>query len=161
MWRAPPAPAYAQPPLTDESLEAVGRQLGVRLPESLVELLRFQNGGLLQVEFSKERGHNVTHYVIRGVGPNDPRIEKQAWWHENPDFSPRPMQAEWLIPFDGGGHWDLCLDYRRSPTDPTGLRTCPATVVVDSECGPHESCESFVAASFDDYLDQLVPADDW
>lgn len=131
----------------------------MRLPESLVALLRYRNGGHLQVGFPEDGDYNTTHDLIRGVGTTYPRLEKDAWWHQEPDFEPRPAEPEWLIPFDGNGHWDLCLDYRRSPADATGLRTHPAVVVVDSE-EIEPNVESFVAASFDDYLAQLVPSDD-
>lgn len=156
MWRTPPALSRTQSPLTDELLEAAERELGVRLPESLIQLLRCQNGGVLRVGFPDERNYNTTHHLIRGIGPGSDRIEKAAWWHEDPDFPSRPVGAEWVIPYDGDGHWDLCLDYRRSPTDPSGLRIDPAIVVIDSECDP----QTFVAESFDDYLSQLVPVDD-
>lgn len=156
VWKSPPAPKRTQPPLTDELLDTVERQLGVRLPESLVQLLRFQNGGLLRVCFPESRNYSISHFLIRGIGPGSGRIEKAAWWHEDPDFPSRPVGAEWVIPFDGDGHWDLCLDYRRSPTDPSGLRTDPAIIVIDSELDP----ETFVGESFDEYLGQLVPAED-
>lgn len=83
VWRVPPAPLRTQPPLTDELLETTERQLAVRLPESLVRLLRFQNGGVLQVCFPDERNYNTTHHFIRGIGPRSDRIEKAAWWHDD------------------------------------------------------------------------------
>ncbi|MEV0669504.1 SMI1/KNR4 family protein [Mycobacterium sp. NPDC050441] len=159
VWREPDEPAYDQPRLTDELLDAAESQLGVRLPEALVALLRVKNGGVLQLRFPLERNYNTVHYSIRGVGPNWPRVEKEAWWHDPEWGPPRPVDAEWLIPFDGDGHWDLCLDYRSSPTDSSGLRLHPAVVVVDTE-ELEPNIESFVAESFDDYLAQLVPPDD-
>jgi hypothetical protein len=41
-----------QPPLTEEMLIRAERVLGVRLPESLVELLRVQNGGVVRDDFN-------------------------------------------------------------------------------------------------------------
>lgn len=159
VWTAPPYESSLQPPLTDELLDATERDLGVRLPESLVALLWGQNGGYLRIRFPEDRDYATTHDMIRGIGAKSPRLEKDAWWHD-PDWGPpRPTEAEWLIPFDGNGHWDLCLDYRRSSTDPTGLRTHPAVVVIDTEAR-EPNVESFVAASFDEYLAQLVPSDD-
>ena len=159
IWDGPPYQSSGQVPLTDELLDATERQLGVRLPDSLVALLRWQNGGSLQVEFPKDRNFNTTHYLIRGIGPQFPRLEKDAWWHDPVWGPPSPDGAEWLIPFDGDGHWDLCLDYRRSSTDSAGLRTEPGVVVIDTE-ELDPNIESFVAASFDDYLAQLVPCTD-
>ncbi|MER7743316.1 hypothetical protein ABTX34_34260 [Streptomyces sp. NPDC096538] len=36
-----------QPPLTDAVVQDAGRQLGIRLPASLLEMLRTQNGGFV------------------------------------------------------------------------------------------------------------------
>ncbi|WP_164480934.1 SMI1/KNR4 family protein [Mycolicibacterium nivoides] len=159
VWKVPPYENYVQPPLTDELLDATEQRLGVRLPESLVALLRRQNGGYLQVGFPEDRDYNTTHDIIRGIGTRFPRLEKDAWWHDDEDFEPRPSDAEWLVPFDGDGHWDLCLDYRRSPTDSASLRIDAAVVVIDTEARDPD-VESFVAASFDEYLAQLVPTGD-
>jgi len=61
VWQVPPGPLRRRPPLTDELLEACERQLGVRLPETLVALLRLQNGGLLRLEFPRYRAYNTAH----------------------------------------------------------------------------------------------------
>lgn len=159
VWQRPPYEPYVQAPLTDALLEAIEQELGVRLPDGYVALLRHQNGGHLQVRFPEDRDYNVTHSIIRGIGTNFPRLTKDAWWHDEEDFEPIPAGAQWLIPFDGDGHWDLCLDYRQSPTDSTGLRTDPAVVVIDTE-KPDPDIESFVADSFETYLGQLVPSDE-
>lgn len=159
IWRVPPYEGYVQSLLTDELLDATERELGVRLPTAYVALLRVQNGGYLRVGFPEDRNYNVTHSVIRGIGTKYPRLTKDAWWHDEEDFEPVPAGAEWLIPFDGDGHWDLCLDYRQSPTDATGLRTDPAVVVIDTE-ELDPNIESFVAESFCAYLGQLVPSDE-
>jgi hypothetical protein len=50
-----------------------------------------------------------------------------------------------LVPFDGDGHWHLCLDYRSGKTDPN-------ITYVDVEC----DCESSIASDFSDYLRHLV-----
>lgn len=54
-----------------------------------------------------------------------PYLAKEAWWQDEEDFEPRLSGAAWLIPFDGDGHWDLCLDYRQSSTDATGCELTP------------------------------------
>lgn len=156
MWKAPPYKNSVQAPLTDELLDETERELGVRLPVSLVTLLRVQNGGHLEVGFPDDHNFDTTHDIIRGVGTMYPCLEKDAWWHD-PDWGPpRVDEAEWLVPFDGDGHWDLCLDYRRSPTGPDGLRADPTVAVIDTEAREPD-IESFVAGSFDAYLAQLVP----
>ncbi len=158
IWRLPPYEAYLQSALTGELLESTEQRLGVRLPAAYVALLRAQNGGYLQVGFPENRNYNTTHTVIRGIGTEYPYLAKEAWWHDDEDFEPIPAGAQWLIPFDGDGHWDLCLDYRQSLTDSIGLRTDPAVVVIDTE-ELDPTIESFVADSFEAYLAQLVPVD--
>lgn len=94
VWLVPPYESSVQPPLTEALLDATERQLGVRLPESLVALLWGQNGGHLRVGFPVDRNYNTTHEVIRGIGAKSPRLEKAAWWHD-PDWGPpRPADAE-------------------------------------------------------------------
>ncbi|KPG26232.1 SMI1/KNR4 family protein [Mycobacteroides immunogenum] len=158
IWRVPPYEAYVQSPLTKELLEVAEHELGVRLPTAYLALLRVQNGGYLGVCFPENQNFSTTHGIIRGIGTKYPYLAKEAWWHDDEDFEPRPSGAAWLIPFDGDGHWDLCLDYRQSSTDATGLRADPAVVVIDTE-EREPNIESFVADSFENYLAQLVPAD--
>ncbi|WP_019202286.1 SMI1/KNR4 family protein [Tsukamurella sp. 1534] len=157
LWQHPPLDGYLQPMLTVEALRETERELGVRLPEPLVGALGIQNGGLTRFTFPAPRNFDVPHSVIRGIGPGFWAIRKGAWWHTDPTFAPSPDGAEWLIPFDGGGHWDLCLDYRRSAADDTGLRTAPSVVVVDTD-RRDGGIESLVAPTFDEYLSQLVLA---
>lgn len=104
VWTALLSESSVQPPLTEALLDATERQLGVRLPASFVALLRYRNGGGLQVGFPEDRNYNTTHDENRGIGTKFPCLEKDAWWHDDGDFEPRPAEAEWLIPFDGNGH---------------------------------------------------------
>lgn len=113
IWRVPPYEAYVQSALTNGLLEVTERELGVRLPTAYRVLLRVQNGGHLRVRFPENRNYKTTHSIIRSIGTKYPYLAKEAWWHDDEDFEPRPSGAAWLIPFDGDGHWDLCLDYRR------------------------------------------------
>ncbi|WP_242456223.1 SMI1/KNR4 family protein [Mycolicibacterium sp. P1-18] len=76
LWQLPPYEDYVQTPLTDELLDVTEQQLGVRLPESLITLLRVQNGGYLQAGFPEGRDYNTTHDIVRGIGTKFPCLEK-------------------------------------------------------------------------------------
>lgn len=54
------------------------------------------------------------------------------------------FQLDGLVPFDGDGHWHLCIDYRKS-------NDAPCVSYVDVEC----DSESKVADSFEEYLQML------
>ena len=57
------------------------------------------------------------------------------------------MVLDGLVPFDGDGHWHLCLDYRKN-------RSVPRITYVDVEC----DSESKIADTFTHYL-QLLKVD--
>lgn len=50
-----------------------------------------------------------------------------------------------MVPFDGDGHWYICLDCRNN-------RSSPAITYIDTECDQQKK----VANSFSDYLSQLI-----
>jgi len=137
IWRTPVYLPYRQPPLTDDILNDAQAQLGVRLPTELVALLREQNGGYLRVELDDE---DVPHSLITGIGPHYPSLLNVDWTEvqEYVDF-----QLDGLIPFDGDGHWHLCLDYRDSES--------PLVTFVDIECNEQKP----IASSFGGYLSRL------
>ncbi|KXP10066.1 SMI1/KNR4 family protein [Tsukamurella pseudospumae] len=160
VWSEDRYEPYIQDPLTPEILDAAERALGVRLPSSLVALLAHRNGGPIRMTLPQDRDYDIVHGEIRGIGEKFPHLAKEAWWQwedEDADI-PTPSDPDWLISFDGDGHWDLCLDYRRSPSGPAGLRIDPAVTVIDTE---RIDIEFPVAESFDAYLaDLIVPPDE-
>ena len=142
-WRVPAFLDYVQPVLTTEAIAAAEAQLGVRLPTVYLALLRHQNGGYT-------RGSHDVANTIYGIGPGYPSITLDgAWWRpRNADLEAwAPERPDLLIPFDGDGHWDMCLDYRA--VGPDGE---PSVTFVDSEC----EREQAVAADFLAYLEGLV-----
>ncbi len=84
----------------------------------------------------------LPHSQIAGNGPNFPALchfdvdECQA-------FLSIPLQG--LVPFDGDGHWHLCVDYRANVF-------IPAITYIDIEC----NSEFQVAASIAGYLPVLI-----
>jgi len=105
---------------------AAEEKLGYKLPSELIELLKLQNGGYLRKGLK-----NSPNTMILGIGDISPSISNYFW------------DQAGLIPFDGDGHWELCLDYRNDKTNP-----CISYI---SQMGKDEK----IAKSFKDYLSML------
>ena len=141
-WAVPAYLEYVQPALTPAVIAAAEAQLGVRLPAAYLAILGAQNGGYLR------RVHDIANTVY-GIGPAFPSITlDNGWWrpkNADPDEW-APERPDLLIPFDGGGHWDMCFDYRIS-----GPEGEPSVTFVDIE----NEAEKPVAADFVAYLRSL------
>jgi hypothetical protein len=145
------AKQYVGTRLTDEAVAYVERQLGYKLPEFYVELMRFQNGGI-----PVRRNHRTAertswshdHIAITGI---------YSIGGEKPcslcgGFGSRFWVEEWGYPPIGvyfadcpsAGHDMVCLDYRAC--GPTGE---PQVVHVDQEGGYKIV---FVARSFEAFI---------
>ncbi len=126
---------YVLPPLTDILIESVQNRLGYRLPTAYIELMRFQNGGLLKktafptTEPTSWAENHVAIHGIRGIG--DSKIYSLCG-----ALGSQFKIAEWGYPPIGiyfgdcpsAGHDMICLDYRRC--GPSGE---PKVVHVDQE----------------------------
>jgi len=144
-WRVPSDLDLTQPALTDDAVGAAQTQLGVRLPEAYLALLKRQNGGLLRATWPAS-------YVkaIRGIGPGQPSITRDgARWRPAllAAGAWAPPQPHLLVPFDGDEHWSICFDYRQR-----GPAAEPSITMVDAECEELEP----VAKSFAGFLAGLV-----
>src|SRR3974390_343838 len=106
IWKVPVYLPYLQPPMTEEALADAERYVGHRLPNSYIALLRVQNGGYIRYTLP-----GSVHSQIRGIGPYYPSLTGFDW-REAQEYVSYELQG--LIPFDGDGHWYLCLDYRRA-----------------------------------------------
>src|SRR5688500_17368868 len=127
---------YLQPPLTDQAVASAEKDIGHRLPSEYLALLRKQNGGYIRFSLPK-----MVHDTIAGIGPYFPSLTDFDW-DECQEYVSYPLQG--LVPFDGDGHWHLCLDYRKNAH-------VPAITYADVECDR----ETHVAESFADYLAML------
>jgi hypothetical protein len=133
IWQVPVYLPYLQPDLTEEAIAEAERKLGVRLPEAFLALLGEQNGGYIRYTLV-----DLPHHQIYGIGPHFPSLT-EFYWNDDPEH-----ELHGLIPFDGDGHWHLCLDYRRDSEN-------PAVSYIDAECDE----EKEIAQSFADYLNLL------
>lgn len=135
VWGVPAYLPYIQPDLTPQMISQAEARIGHQLPEAYLDLLRVQNGGYIRYGLP-----DSVHDVIAGIGPYFPSIT-DVRWEEVRDWV--SFELNGLVPFDGDGHWNLCLDYR--------VGNEPCVTLADIECDH----ESKIADSFADYLDLL------
>lgn len=135
-WKSPAYAPTVRSPLTPAVLADVEHEVGVRLPDALVELLREQNGGYL-----RDGGLLRSAAGIKENEPwfRDAEILEREYWQQAGNL-------DLLIPIRDGGHTDVCLDYR--DCGPTGE---PSVTFVDNEC----DSQRVLAGSFSDYLAAL------
>jgi hypothetical protein len=142
-----------QAPLTDEGVEDAERRLGVRLPSSLLEILRLQNGGLVAsdcnalptgVPTSWSESH-VPLDGMMGIG----RREGQLSLLDTPY-----LVEEWGLPsplvlLSGDGHCWIALDYRLC-----GRQGEPSVTWFDTDW----NTELTLAADFRTFIEGLTSA---
>jgi hypothetical protein len=136
IWKVPAYLPYLQPPLTAQAVASAEHQIGYKLPAEYVRLLKEQNGGYIRFSLPE-----MVHDSIAGIGPHFPSLTGFDW-DECQEHVSFPLQG--LVPFDGDGHWHLCLDYRENSD-------APSITHADIECDR----ESRIADSFADYLAML------
>lgn len=141
IWEKPIYLPYLQPILTEEIIEDAEQKLGYKLPKELIKLLKVQNGGYIRKTLEE-----LLNEQIYGIGPYFPSLT-DVDWHDYKDWV--SFELEGLIPFDGDGHWYICLDYRNN-------KFSPEITYIDTECDNQEK----IADSFSDYLSQLTLAVD-
>jgi cell wall assembly regulator SMI1 len=136
IWQKPIYLPYLQPKLTNEILEKAENKLGYKLPMELIELLKIQNGGYI-----RKRLEESLNEQIYGIGPHFPSLTDVDWTDYKDWVS---FELKGLIPFDGDGHWNICLDYRKNNENP---QVTYISIESDSQ--------RLVAKSFSEYLSQL------
>ena len=144
---------YNHPPLTDDMLAAAEAQLGVKLPDSLIDLLRVQNGGYtkefifpMQVATSWADDH-VPLETLYGIVTDESVDTAQNI------MDTEYMTVEWGLPekqvlLTGDGHWWISLDYRQGDV--------PSVCWLDVD----EEEDIQIAESFKAFLAGLKPEED-
>lgn len=113
------------------------KKMGYKLPKRYLELLSFQNGGYIRYTLP-----GIPHSQIFGIGPYFPSITDFEWLYEYEGYG---LEIRGLFPFDGDGHWNICLDYRKNKEE-------PEITFVDIEL----ISESPIAKNFEEYISKLI-----
>lgn len=142
---------YVGSPLSDEQLASVERELGYKLPDSYVELMKRQNGGIPRKtnhRTAEETSWSDDHIAIAGIfsigreRPNSLCGEfGSPFWIDMWEY---PAIGVYFADCPSAGHDMVCLDYREC--GPSGE---PRVVHVDQEW---DYKITFVAESFEAFV---------
>ncbi|MFJ8295187.1 SMI1/KNR4 family protein [Streptomyces sp. NPDC094447] len=145
-------PYGVQPALTEAAVAAAERVLGLRLPTSLLDLLRLQNGGGVSVGRSACPTTQPTSWCedcvpfteLMGIGTGEHGLSLMDTPY---------LVAEWGLPsplvlLSGDGHCWVGLDYRSG-----GAAVEPAVTWFDADSG----VEVPLAADFRSFVEGLRP----
>lgn len=137
--------------LTDEAIVSCEALLGVTLPKGLLLLLKEQNGGEVNSQFTaflttEASGWAPDHVPVQnlmGIGPADGHMTLD----DSPYLNNEWGQPEQLVLLTGEGHWWIALDYRDTESAE------PAVVWFDNELGD----DVRLANSFTEFICSLRP----
>lgn len=136
LWQVPKYLPYVQPNLTDDIIFNAEKKIGYKLPKEYVDILKIQNGGYIRFRLPE-----VPNEQIYGIGPFFPSLTDFDWTDYEGAVG---FELNGLVPFDGDGHWYLCLDYRQNNTQ-------PEITFIDTE----SDYEKPIAKTFQEYLKLL------
>jgi hypothetical protein len=147
------AKEYDCGPLDDEMVKKTEEQLGFKLPESYVYLMKKHNGGLLQKTYLAMKNTDGFWDLegIYGIGENNYSIN-----HQNKDKS--DFEANLIsICSSNSGHSYIYLDY--SKCGPQGE---PRVIALDEESSMEDLNENpyVLAKNFEDFISRLCDYDD-
>ncbi|MCD8510879.1 MAG: SMI1/KNR4 family protein [Bacillus sp. (in: Bacteria)] len=133
-------------PLTDEIVKIAEDKLGIKLPDSYINILNQQNGGYIifnahptNIPTSWADDHvKVDHILGIGIGKEKGILESEY------------LIKEWglphnIVPISGDGHSWIALDYRNS-------KTGPPVIFIDVE----QNQEIRLAKNFEGFISGLV-----
>lgn len=136
LWQIPKYLPYVQPNLTDNIIANAEKKIGYKLPKEYLDILKIQNGGYIRFRLPE-----TTNEQIYGIGPFFPSLTDYDWTDYEGTVG---FELTGLVPFDGDGHWYLCLDYRHNNTQ-------PEITFIDTE----SDYEKTIAKTFQEYLKLL------
>lgn len=137
IWQVPVYLPYLKPALTDEMVHEAETKIGYKLPKDFTDLLKTQNGGYIRY-----RLEDTPHSLISGIGATYPSFTEFEWLMDYEGAVSYELKG--LFAFDGDGHWNLCLDYRKNSTE-------PEVTYIDTET----DYEKKIANNFKEYLGLL------
>lgn len=137
IWTVPKYLPYVQPELNQKIIEEAENKMGYKLPTAYLDLLKIQNGGYIRYTLK-----DTPHCQISGIGHFYNSITSFEWFKEYEEGL--NFKLDGLFPFDGDGHWNICLDYRKNKLE-------PEITYIDTEM----EYEKPIADSFKEYLSLL------
>lgn len=150
---------YNSGPFTDNMIESIEKELGYKLPSSYIELMKIQNGGIVNLSCcpcSESTSWAEDHVAITGIYG----IGRDKSYSLCGSAGSKFMIEEWEYPAIGiaicscpsGGHDMIFLDYREC-----GPEGEPAVVHVDQE---FDYKITKLADSFEEFINMLYEEDD-
>lgn len=137
IWTVPIYLPSVQPKLTDKIIQDGEIKIGYKFPKEYLDILEIQNGG--DIRFTLK---GTPHNQILGIGEFDKSITNFEWFKEYEEGL--NFKLDGLFPFDGDGHWNICLDYRNNILE-------PEITYIDTEI----EFEKPITKTFKDYLSLL------
>ena len=139
-WEKPIYLPYLHETLTDEKLADFEQKIGYKLPDSVVKLLKNQNGGYLHYGLPE-----TPPMQFWGIGESYPSlILLSDEFDQTVDYEYLSFSLRGLLAFDGDGRYYHCLDYRQNPEN-------PQVSYIDIEVDYQE----VIAENFDEFLKLL------
>ncbi len=141
IWNYPIYLPYLQPELTDDAVKDAEARIGYKLPEAYIKILKEQNGGYIRYSYPD---YDLSqHSIICGIGPYYPNIvDERAPLTDYEGLV--SFETKGLLPFDGDGHWYICMDYRQNQEE-------PEITYIELE----QEIQKKVARTFTEYLSKL------
>lgn len=144
----------------DAAIASIEEELGYKLPASYIELMRIQNGGLVNrscFPTSEENSWADDHIAITGIMG----IGREKTYSVCGELGSQFMIEEWGYPEDGiyicdcpsAGHDMILLDYSKCGKDGE-----PEVVHVDQEA---DYRKTFLAADFETFIKGLKEEEDF
>ena len=147
------AKEYDCGPLDDEMVKKTEEQLGFKLPESYIYLMKKHNGGLLQKNYLAMKNTDGFWDLegIYGIGDKNYSINHQ---NENKEYYEANLIS---ICSSNSGHSNIYLDYNEC-----GPQGEPRVISIDNEFNMEDlDAEPYVLAkNFEDFISRLCDSDD-
>ncbi|MDO5106553.1 SMI1/KNR4 family protein, partial [Capnocytophaga sp.] len=131
---------YVHEPLTEAMVADFETKTGFRPPNSLIVLLKEQNGGYTRYGLSQ-----TPPMQLWGVGERYPCLIDLGKTLDKEVVAHITFPLDGLLAFDGDGHYYFCLDYRKNAEEPT-------VICIDIQ----DDSEEVIADNFDEFLKMLV-----
>jgi hypothetical protein len=131
--------------LSDNAVRAAEMKLGVRLPQSLIALLRVQNGGTLRHAYCAFPTQDARTWASDHAPFEEcAGIAEESVLVDSAYYNEEWGQPSELVLLSGDGHWWIALDYRAC-----GPHGEPSVVYYDNEWTPLSTSLKWMTLGYD------------